>query len=206
MANLGQLLSTNPIASLRLNRVRCDTTLLAGRISADIEGVHLENEIYAPGETLVVYVWLKPYRQPRQRVRVELPLPPDLPEGNYTAQVMDDLSNARYEVRDSPLLSNPTTIAQLMEALAIQTNAKRTQIAVRVTLPSSGVVVEGKAMPDLPPSMTAILGQSRRSGVATLGSALVARETVPWVVQGQQSVSFRVLRHKPFLLEKREMR
>jgi hypothetical protein len=202
VANLVQLLYTNPIASLRLNRITCDTTLLSGRISADIEAVHLENDVYSPGERLVVHVWLKPYRQPRQRIRIEVPLPSDLPEGTYTAQVMDDLTNARYEVRDSPLLSNPTTVDQLMRALAIQTGAKRTQLAVRITLPSSGVVVEGKAMPDLPPSISALLGQSRQGSVATLGSALVARESVPWVVQGQQSATFRVLRHKPFLSEK----
>ncbi|MCS7167117.1 MAG: SpoIVB peptidase S55 domain-containing protein [Gemmatales bacterium] len=202
VANLVQLLHTNPVAHLRLNRLTCDTTLSPGRISAEIDGAYLENEVYAPGETLVMYVWLKPYRQPRQRVRIELPLPADLPEGNYTAQVMDDLTNARYELRDSPQLSNPTTVEQLMQALAVQTGAKRTRIAVRVVLPSSGVVVEGKALPDLPPSMAAVLSQSRHTIVGTLGSALVVREDVPWVVQGQQSVAFRVARHKPFLIEK----
>lgn len=202
VANLVQLLYTNPIAAVRLNRVSCDTTLLPGRISAEIDAVHLENEVYSPGETVVVYVWLKPYRQPRQRVRLELPLPADLPEGNYTAQVMDDLSNARYEIRDSPLFTNPTTVEQLMQALAVQTGAKRTRLAVRVALPSSGVVVEGTALPDLPPSMVALFSQARHSAVGTLGSALVVRENVPWVVQGQQSAQFRVVRHKPFLPEK----
>ncbi|MCS7014740.1 MAG: hypothetical protein NZM42_01310 [Gemmatales bacterium] len=206
VANLVQLLYTNPIAHLRLNRVTCDTTLNPGRISAEIDGVHLENEVYAPGETVVVYVWLKPYRQPRQRVRMELPLPSDLPEGNYTAQVMDDLTNARYELRDSPLLSNPTTIEQLMQALAVQTAAKRTRIAARLVLPSAGVVVEGKALPDLPPGLAAVLSQSRHTTAGTLGRALVVRENVPWVVQGQQSVSFRVARQKPFLQEKPAVR
>lgn len=202
VANMVQLLYTNPVANLRLNRIRCDTTLSAGRISADIETVHVENDVYAPGETAVLHVWLKPYRQARQRIRIELPLPPDLPEGTYTAQVMDDLSHARYALRDSPLLTEPTTVEHLLEALRVQTAAKRTCIAVRVPLPSSGVVVEGKALPDLPPSLVALLGQSKQSGTATLGSALVAREKVPWVVQGQQSVQFRVLRHKPFFTEK----
>lgn len=202
VANLVQLLYSNPIGQLRLNRIVCDTTLTPGRISADIDSVQLENEVCSPGETLVVYVWLKPYRQPPQRLRVELPLPADLPEGTYTAQVMDDLSHARAELRDSPILSNPTTVEQLLQALAVQTSAKRTRVAVRVALPSSGVVVQGKVLPDLPPSMVALLSQARQPGVATLGSALVARRESSWVVQGQQSVQFRVLKHKPFFQPK----
>jgi hypothetical protein len=202
VANLIQLLYSNPIGQLRLNRIVCDTTLTPGRSSADIDAVQLENEVYSPGETLVVYVWLKPYRQPRQRLRLELPLPADLPEGTYTAQVLDDLSNARAELRESPLLYNPTTVEHLLQALAVQTQAKRTRLAVRVSLPNSGVVVEGKAFPDLPPSMLALLNQGRQTGVAPLGRALVGHRDTPWVVQGQQSVQFRVVKQKPFFQEK----
>jgi hypothetical protein len=116
--------------------------------------------------------------------------------------VLDDLSNARAELRESPLLYNPTTVEHLLQALAVQTQAKRTRLAVRVSLPNSGVVVEGKAFPDLPPSMLALLNQGRQTGVAPFGRALVGHRDTPWVVQGQQSVQFRVVKQKPFFQEK----
>ena len=50
---------------------------------AEIEGVEVESEVYEPGETLKATVFVRPYNGTRQRVRVSLPLPADLPEGSY---------------------------------------------------------------------------------------------------------------------------
>ena len=59
---------------------------------------------------------------------LELKLPADLPEGNYTAMVCDDLTNARMELRDNPNLSNPQNLEQVFEALQVQPSAKRTNL------------------------------------------------------------------------------
>jgi hypothetical protein len=46
------------------------------------------------------------------------------------------------------------------------------------------------------------LNQGRQTGVAPFGRALVGHRDTPWVVQGQQSVQFRVVKQKPFFQEK----
>jgi hypothetical protein len=59
-----------------------------------------------------------------------------------------------------------------------------------------GVALEGKALPNLPPSMVQILGHSRRTGAQAIGGALVARQNTDWVIQGTESVRFVVSKNK----------
>jgi hypothetical protein len=189
-------LTYNTYKPVRITRVECETALRPGRISADIEAVELDEDTYAPGETVGATAYVRPYKGQRQRVRVSLKLPADLPEGSYTAQVCDDLTNARLNLRDNPTLFNPQNVEQLFAALKVQTDAKRTNLVLRVPVGAAGVALDGKALPSLPPSMVAILGQSRSSSAQTMGGALVSREATEWVVQGSESVKFVVAKNK----------
>jgi hypothetical protein len=189
-------LTYNSYKQVRVKKVECETVLKPGRISADIEAVELESDTYAPGETVKATVFLRPYKGQRQRVPVSLKLPADLPEGSYTAQVCDDLSNARLDLRDNPTLYNPQNVEQIFAALKVQTDAKRTNLVLRVPVNAVGVALDGKSLPNLPPSMVAILGQSRRTGAQTMGGALVARRATDWVVQGSETVKFVVAKNK----------
>jgi SpoIVB peptidase S55 len=189
-------LTYNTYKPLRLTRVECETALRPGRISADIEALELDADTYAPGETVKATAYLRPFKGQRQRVPVGLKLPADLPEGTYSAQVCDDVTNARLTLRDNPTLYNPQNVDQLFAALKVQTDAKRTNLVLRVPTAASGVALDGKALPSLPPSMVAILGQSRRSGARTMGGALVARAGTEWVLQGSESAKFVVAKNK----------
>src|SRR5262249_61802185 len=62
--------------------------------------------------------------------------------------------------------------------------------------PPIGVAVDGKPLSDLPPSTVQMLGQTRRTPVATVGSAAVARHPTEWVILGGESVKFTVSRAK----------
>ncbi len=191
-----QQLTYNSYKPVRLTRIECDTVLRPGRISADIEAVELDADTYAPGETVKATAYLRPFKGQRQRVPVSLKLPADLPEGSYTAQVCDDVTNARLQVRDNPTLYNPQNVDQVFAGLKMQTDARRTNLVLRVPVGAAGVALDGKPLPNLPPSMVAILGQSRRGGAQTLGGALVARHATDWVVQGSETVKFTVAKHK----------
>ncbi len=189
-------LTYNTYKPVRVTRVECETALRPGRVSADIEAVELDEDTYAPGETVKATAYVRPYKGQRQRVRIGLKLPADLPEGSYAAQVCDDPSNARLDLRDNPTLYNPQNVEQIFAALKVLTDAKRTNLALRVPVAAAGVALDGKALPNLPPSMVSILGQSRKSGAQTMGGALVAREATEWVVQGSETVKFTVAKNK----------
>jgi hypothetical protein len=128
-------------------------------------------------------------------VPVEVKLPADLPEGTYTATVCDDLQNARMTLRDNPALASPQKLSQLLEALHIQTDVKRTNVVLRVPTGPTGVAFEGQALTQLPGSMVQILGSGRRTGAQTVNSALVSRQATQWVIQGAEVVRFTVTRH-----------
>jgi hypothetical protein len=193
------LMTYNTYKQVRINRIECETRIAPGRRSADIEAVELESDLLSPGDTLKAMLVVRPFKERRQTLQVSLKLPSDLPEGNYTAIICDDLTNARYEMRDNPTLSNPQSLEQVFEALRVQTAAKRTNLVVRVPLTAVGVAVAGKALPQLPPSMVQILGDARRSGAQTMGGALVARKSTDWVFQGSESVRFTVTKNKKTL-------
>jgi hypothetical protein len=196
IASIIHQLTYNTYKQVRVTRVECDTILRPGRISADIEAVELDADTYAPGDTVKATVFLRPYKGQRQRVPVSLKLPADLPEGTYTAQVCDDLANARLDLRDNPTLYNPQGVEQIFAGLKVQTQAKRTNLVLRVPVNAVGVALDGKSLPNLPPSMVTILGQSRRTGAQTMGGALVGRQATEWVVQGTDSVKFAVAKNK----------
>jgi hypothetical protein len=199
IANVVSLLTYNTYRPVRIQRIECTTHIKTGRRTADIEAVELDSEVYAPGETLKATVFVRPHKGLQQRLPVSLKLPADLPEGEYTATVCDDLANARAELRDNPSLSDPQSLEQVFEALKVQTSVKRTSLVVRVPHGGVGVALNGKTLPNLPPSMVQILGSSRRTGAQTMTGAIVSRQSTEWVVQGSESVHFRVSKNKRVL-------
>jgi hypothetical protein len=196
VASIVNLLTHNPYRPVRINRIECSTQIQAGRRSADIETVELESEVYSPGETLRAHVWVRPWKGEPQRLNVSLKLPADMPEGNYTASLCDDTTVVRSEVRDSPTLGSPQNLEQVIAGVRTLTKAKRTNLDVRVSLGATGVAREGKEMPNLPDSMVQVMSNMRRNGSQTIRTALVERHPTDWVIQGQESVSFRVTKNK----------
>jgi hypothetical protein len=201
IASVVSLMTYNSYKPVRISRIECNTRIVPGRRTAEIEAIELESDSLVPGETLKATLFIRPYKERRQRLSVSLKLPSDLPEGTYTATVCDDLTNARFELRDNPNLSNPQSLDQVFEALRVQTAAKRTNLVVRVPLNAVGVALAGKSLPNLPPSMVQILGNSRRTGAQPMGGALVSRTATDWVFQGSESVRFNVTKNKKTLAD-----
>jgi hypothetical protein len=194
-------LTFNSYKPVRINRIDCETTIIPGRSTAEIESVELDSDVLSPGEELKATVFLQPYKGVRQRIPVSLKLPADLPEGSYSATVSDDIANARATLRDNPNLSNPQNLDQVFEGLKVQTSVKRTNLVVRVPMSAIGVSVGGKPLPNLPSSMVQIMAGSKRTGAQTLGGALVSRQPTNWVVQGSESIRFTVTRNKKVLTQ-----
>jgi hypothetical protein len=196
VANVLQTLAYNPYGPVRVNRVECETRIQAGRRTAEIEAVELSSDVYAPGETVRATAFVRPYKGPRQQVVVSLPLPDDLPDGVYTATVSDESAAVRAQLRDNPALGSPQSLDNVCEALAVQTAARRTRLALRMPVAASGVVLDGTPLPNLPASMVQILGTGRRSGAQAMGAALVARQPTEWVLLGSESVRVVVAKNR----------
>ncbi len=196
VAQVLQMLAYNPYQPVRVSRVECETEIVPGRRTADIEAAELDADTYAPGDTVKATVLLRPYKGLPRRVPVELKLPADLPEGSYTATVCDDLTRARLTLRDDPTLNNPRSTKALLDAVQVQLGARRTHLVLRVPVGATGVAVGGTSLPRLPGSMVQVLGHGRRTGAQPVGEALVARRQTEWVIQGSEAVHFAVVARK----------
>jgi hypothetical protein len=190
------ILARNSFQSVKIKRIDCRTRIKPGRRTAEIEAVELSSDTYEPGETVKATVFLRPYKGVRQRVPVSLKLPVDLPEGSYTATLCDDLRNAHQTLRDNPTLNNPADLERVFESVRVQTGVRRSNLVLRLPVADSGVALNGKPLPHLPPSMVQLLGKGRRTGAQPLSDALVSRRPTDWVIQGSESVRFTVVRHK----------
>jgi hypothetical protein len=198
---LVQILMNNPFQAVRITSLSCETRLVSSRSTAEIESVELDQESFAPGDTVKAAVYLKPFKGTKQRTTIQLKLPDNLPEGGYSVQISDDLQCARQEIRDSPLLSNPTTVEQVFQALNVQASAKRTSLAMRLAINDAGVAFDGQALPHLPGSMVEMLANSRRTGAQTMSTAIVSRQATKWVIQGSQTVKITVTKAKRSTIE-----
>lgn len=197
VAAVVNMLANNSFRPVRVNRIECVTRLKPGRCTAEIDAIELDADTYAAGETVKGSVFIKPYRGPRKRVAIELPLPKDLPDGTYTATVCDGVTHARQTLRERPHLNNPQSLQHVIENLRLQTGARRTQIVVRVPTGPSGVALhDGRTLPDLPPGVAQVLSGTRRSGAQPVGTALVARHASEWVVVGSEQVKFTVRKNR----------
>ena len=198
------MLTYNPHRNLRIKRVECETRVEPGRLAAEIESVELDSETYRPGDTVRATVVLKPYKAPRQRIPLKLELPPDLPEGDYTALVCDEPTSASSDVRGDPTLLFPPSADKVIEKVRVLSRAKRTTLALRLPIGAHGVATGGKALPKLPGSMVRILANSRRTGAMTMSRALVARQATEWVIQGSDQIKFTVSKTRKVTLRKDE--
>jgi hypothetical protein len=192
-----QQLSNSSFETLKIKSVECSTEIVAERRTADIEMSELASDTLSPGETLRATVTLRPFKGPKQRVNLEVKLPIDLPEGQYTAMIGDDLNNARAELRDNPHLGMPQTLEHQFQMLRLQLAAKRTSLVMRVPLNGGAGITSGsKALHNLPPSMVQILSSSKKSNTQTLYTALVARTGTNYVIQGADTLRFQVTKNK----------
>ncbi len=196
VGTLLQQLTTNTLADLRIKGVESSAEIQPGRRTAEIEATELESDVVAPGEMLRATVTLRPYRGPRQRVSLALELPPDLPEGPYTAMIGDDVNNARMDLRDNPQLNYPQTVDHLYQSVQSVLAAKRTNLVLRVPIDAGGVAMGGKTLPDLPAGMVQVLSSGRRTGTQTIYRALVTRHATDWVLHGGETLRFQVARHR----------
>ena len=201
VAALLQNLLSNPYAEVRLKSIHCETRFFAARNFAELDGVQLHSDIYAPGETLKATVFLQPYKGRREKVTLRVPLPSNMPEGSYTVVIGDDPSNLRAALRSNPSLLSPTSVDQVLAGLRHIASARRNHLAVRISLPQRGVVLEKESLPQLPGSMAEMLSDSREAKALPLGSALVSHHPTDWCLQGSETIKFTVSRNKQVIQE-----
>jgi hypothetical protein len=196
VALLVQQILSNPFEKVRFTKIECETEIEAGRHSAEIEGVELESDTYAPGETVNGTVYMRPWKGTPQKVPVSLKLPDDLSEGPYSITISEEGIAVKADLRAQPQWNNPLNLEQLLAGYRLLAAAKRTNLTLRLPLPASGIALDGKALPNLPASVVQTFSQTHRTAVQTMAKALESNHPVPWVIQGSETVKINVTKNK----------
>lgn len=205
LANLLSILSNNNVHRPRILRLRCTTELDDRQRGAEIYQARVEPRELEAGQTLKVYVALKPH-QPAgktgpvalEEVAVNLPLPANLKPGRYSAMIGDSLSDLRNELRARPHLATPTDFNQLYDFLKLQLAMRQTDLVVRLNLPEIGVAVDGGELPGIPGGIADTLARDGTRRVLPVAASLVQKQKTDWALEGMQTVSFEVVERRGF--------
>ncbi len=179
---------------MRIQRIDCEIEIDAGRTTAVIESLRLATDRVQPGEPIRALVTLKPYKTERAVVEVAVPLSAGLPEGTYEVVVCDMTASMRRRTQSEPHRADPRTVEGLLDFLRFQAELKRNALFVHIPLPDRGLAVEGQPLPNLPGSARAVLSDSRETPPSLIKTELIQPAETRWVVEGSQSLKFRVER------------
>jgi hypothetical protein len=140
---------------------------------------------------------VRPYRSEPRWLRVEVQVPDDYAEGSYRLTLCGADEALRSEMREAPARFRPDDMDSLLAILG--RNERRDQLFVRLEAPGDGLAIGRDELPNLPPSMRTILGESARRQTSDIAQPRVSRQTVPYVLQGSGDVTITVDRHAPEL-------
>jgi hypothetical protein len=150
----------------------------------------------APGETLPLYVVVRPFRGEAFTEMIPLEIPEEAPEGKAILQVGDAVTLSRMEFQASRRPFQPASLEQLVLLL----NRIRANNRIYATLirPDTGAFVAGQRLPNLPPSLSTVLlsPQVEEAGAIRMilrGLMEADRET-PYDLRGYQKAILEIRR------------
>jgi hypothetical protein len=174
-AALSTLLA-NPYADTQVAAVSLRATLSEEVRILGIDRVEIENAVVHPGDDLRLRVVLRPYRGERVIKEVVLRVPETTPPGDVLLKVCDRLSMEAWDRERAPDKYRPRNLGQLVTAL--QSLPSHDELEVRLYGQGFSLVVAGREMPSLPPSMRHALSTSSVSGSRSLADGVEIATTV----------------------------
>jgi len=196
--------TVRPISALRNNpfgpgpkvrRVHVRIVVEATNRLARMVDLKLHGQTYRPGDTVRGEVTVQPYRKPRTKLPVSLPLPSDLSEGTYKLTICDDVNAILAVQREMPQRFSPRTPEELFRSIQRAVDADAGRLYVRVPLPrGGGLAVEQNELVDMPDSRAGVLAEAESIKSRKFSAAMVGSARTPYVIRGYRTASFQVRR------------
>ena len=173
-------------------RIEVDIVIEAGSTAAAIRDLKLVGNAYLPGETVRGVLTLKPTRKVRLELPVELQLPDDMPEGNYTLIVSDQMAAKLAEIIERPHEFDPQSLGELFEALQNVVQGDTKKLYLRVSLPEGGLALGRRELPNLPESKALILAEAGGVDTHVFGKSVQGEIATQYVIKGSAKATFTV--------------
>jgi len=189
------LLMENPFDPLAVESIDVSAEVEPKSRLAAIEAARLLTNAVRPGGAVAAELRIRPWRGEPFWMPLSVAVPGDYPEGAYRLTFCGADEALRQEARETPARFSPRDIEGLLWVL--RHDLARNQLFTRLEAPGEGLAVGDEELPNLPPSMRAILSDAARLRVAGLRGSRVSAQAVPWVLSGEASLEVTVDRRAP---------
>ena len=161
---LYESLLQNPCEFPNVKSLTFHVRMVDGWKSARLDSLEMDRHEARQGDTLHAVIGLRNYRGEPAEIPVSVPIPADLRAPEVQLFVGD--ADAALEM-DEPPRTPPQTLDQMLDRLRLTRSHQ--DICVKLLQTAPGVSIEGKNLPDLPPSVLAQLASpNSNTGQATL--------------------------------------
>lgn len=143
-------LLNNPCEFPNVKSLTFRVRMVSGWKSSRLDSLEMDRNVATPGSTLHAVIGLRNYRGDAATVPVSIPIPADLRAPEVQIFVGDADAALRM---DEPPRVPPQTLDQVLDRLRLTRSHQN--ICVKLLQTAPGLSVEGKNLPDLPPSVAA---------------------------------------------------
>ena len=144
-------LMENAYKPLGIEKVSLALEVASGKQQKVIERFIADKTEVKPGDTVELILSVSQYGKPVSRETLTVDIPEDIPEGAVQMRIYNGLSAGTYDLQRAPGLAAPESIEQIAELFS-DTYGPHTLI-VEFSIPSQGIVVEGKEYENVPQSI-----------------------------------------------------
>ncbi|HET7698925.1 MAG TPA: SpoIVB peptidase S55 domain-containing protein [Vicinamibacterales bacterium] len=171
------MLLANDLEPLTLKGVELTITTAEESRSATIERVWLDDVRPRAGRTVPLKVLTRNYRGGERISTIPIEIPANA-SGQLTVMVTDGKQLNQIEQRELRRSLQPQSVAQMIKVL--NSTHRNNRLYVRLLTGTPGAVVNGEALPSLPPSVLAVLEGDRSGGnFAPIRSAALGEWELP---------------------------
>ncbi len=179
---------------MSMQKIELDISATEHTREATLDKVWQDKLEAKPGEEVNLTVFLRKPNGDIISQKYPIKVPDDVTPGPLKIMVADGESLTRSDEQSDLNQFVPENLQQLIKA--INNIKKNDRLYIRVFRDDPGAVVGGEGLPDLPPSMLAILqSQKATGGVKMINKVVYAEHELPatnYVLKGQQMITIKV--------------
>ena len=188
-------LAKNPFEKVEFEKIFLKIEVEKGLRTARIKRVRVDKEKVKPGEEVKVSIFLKPYGRETVIKERKILIPSSTPSGKVNLHIADARADAQWERKVyAPSKFTPKNLFQMLELL--KEEKKNSDIILTVTIPQSGLVIEGKELLSPPSSLLSVLTNSKKEkGIVSITKETILFKTViptEFVVSGEHLLTLNV--------------